>query len=158
MKRAIIAARAENGVIGAANKLPWRLPSDLQRFKRLTMGHHLIMGRKTFESIGKPLPGRTNVVISRSGFGAPGVVSVGSLEEAFTVAAADDVAFIAGGSQIYEQAIDIADILYLTTIEKEFSGDAYFPEFDLARWNLQASERGNDGELVWRFETFARRR
>lgn len=157
MKRALIAALSENRVIGIENRLPWRLPSDLQRFKRLTMGHHIIMGRKTFESIGRPLPGRTTVVISRGAFSAPNVVTAASLEAAFAVAAADDQPFICGGADVYRQAIDIADILYLTVIEKEVIGDAMFPEFDIGKWSLSASERGCDNGLDWRFETWARR-
>jgi dihydrofolate reductase len=157
MKRALIAAMAQNRVIGVDNKLPWRLPSDLARFKRLTMGHHIIMGRKTFESIGRPLPGRTTVVVSRAGFSAPNVVGASSLEEAFTVAAADDQPFICGGAEVYSQAIDIADILYLTVIEKEVIGDALFPEFDIGKWSLGATERGSDNGLDWRFETWTRR-
>ncbi len=157
MKRALIAARAQNGIIGVENRLPWRLPSDLSRFKRLTMGHHLIMGRKTFESIGRPLPGRTSVVISRHGFTAPGVQVVGSLEAAFAVAASDDQPFFCGGGEIYRQAIDIADILYLTTIEKDFIGDAIFPEFDISKWSFRVDERGSEAGLDWRFEIWERR-
>src|SRR5258708_289568 len=124
MKRALIAALARNRVIGIENRLPWRLPSDLARFKQLTMGHHLIMGRKTFESIGRVLPGRTTVVISRGSFSAPNVISAGSLEEAFTVAVGDEMPFICGGAEVYRQGIELADILYLTVIDKEVIGDA----------------------------------
>jgi dihydrofolate reductase len=157
MKRALIAALSRNRVIGIENRLPWRLPSDLARFKRLTMGHHLIMGRKTFESIGRPLPGRTTIVITRGAFNAPNVLTAGSLAEAFTVAAGDDLPFICGGAEVYRQAIDIADILYLTIVEKEIIGDAMFPEFDISKWSLSGSEPGSDNGLDWRFETWERR-
>jgi dihydrofolate reductase len=158
MKRALIAALARNRVIGIENRLPWRLPSDLARFKRLTMGHHLIMGRKTFESIGKPLPGRTTVVITRGAFSAPNVCIARSLDEAFSVAGEDDMPFICGGAEVYRQSIDIADILYLTIIDKDVIGDALFPEFDIGKWSLAATEKGSENGLDWRFETWERRR
>jgi dihydrofolate reductase len=157
MKRALIAALARNRVIGIENRLPWRLPSDHARFKRLTMGHHLIMGRKTFDSIGRVLPGRTTIVVTRGTFSAAGVLTAASLEEAFAVAGSDDMPFICGGAEIYRQSIDIADILYLTIIEKEITGDALFPEFDIDKWNLAGCEKGADNELEWRFETWERR-
>jgi dihydrofolate reductase len=157
MKRALIAALSQNRVIGIENRLPWRLPSDLARFKRLTMGHHIIMGRKTFESIGRPLPGRTTVVVSRRGFSAPNVVTVSTIAEAFSVAGADDQPFVCGGAEIYGQAIDIADTLYLTIVEKEVSGDAMFPEFDISKWSFSIEERGSENGLDWRFEIWTRR-
>jgi dihydrofolate reductase len=158
MRRALIACLSQNRVIGADNRLPWRLPADLARFKQLTMGHHLIMGRKTFESVGRPLPGRTTVVISRGPFSAPGVTVARSLPEAFSVAAEDDLAFVCGGAEVYRQSLDDVDILYLTIIEKDFSGDAMFPEFDTSKWNLLATERHWDDALAWRYETWERRR
>jgi dihydrofolate reductase len=157
MKRALIAALSENRVIGIENRLPWRLPSDLARFKRLTMGHHLIMGRKTFASIGRALPGRTTVVVSRADFSAANVLSARSIEEAFSVAANDDQPFICGGAEIYRQTIDITDILYLTIVEKQISGDALFPEFDTSKWSFSIEERGTDNGLDWRFELWTRR-
>jgi dihydrofolate reductase len=158
MKRALIAAMAGNRVIGSDNKIPWRLPSDLARFKRLTMGHHLIMGRKTYESIGRPLPGRTTIVVTRGPFSAPNVLTAPSLEAAFAVAGKDDLPFICGGGEIYRQSIERADILYLTTIEKDIIGDVTFPEFDISQWSLQSSEHGREADLDWRFETWERRR
>src|SRR5260370_4260992 len=131
MSLALIAAVARNGVIGRANALPWRLPADLKRFKTLTLGHTLMMGRKTFESIGRPLPGRTMVVISRGGFRAPeGVQVVATVEEALAAAAADSEVFVAGGAEIYQQTIARADRLYLTHIDSDFEGDTRFPDFD----------------------------
>ncbi len=108
----MIVAAAENGVIGVDNRLPWRLPADLQRFKRLTMGHHLIMGRKTYESIGRPLPGRITVVLTRTaGIDVPGVLVARSLDDAFAQAAArgDDEPFVCGGADVYAQALPECD-------------------------------------------------
>lgn len=158
MRRSIIVAVAENGVIGVDNALPWRLPADLQRFKRLTMGHHLIMGRKTFESIGRPLPGRTTVVLTRGDFAAPGVVVARSLDEAFAAARDDDEPFVCGGAEIYALALPGADRVYLTRIERDYQGDARFGALDPARWQLRESERHGAGDPPFRFETWDRRR
>lgn len=136
MRISIIAAMSRNRVIGRDNRLPWRLPADLARFKKLTMGRCLLMGRKTFESIGRPLPGRTTIVITRQKDYAPADVRVAhSLEEALGKAIGDEV-FIAGGAEIYRQALPLADRLYLTVIQKSFEGDAYFPELDKSSWQL----------------------
>lgn len=144
MRLSIIAALTSNNVIGRGNELPWRLPTDLKRLKSLTMGHHLLMGRKTWETIGRPLPGRTIVVITRSGeFASEGVTVVHSLEEAIRVAedARDDEPFIAGGAQIYEQAMHRADRMYLTRVHTELEGDTFFPDFDdVAEWQLTDAE------------------
>jgi dihydrofolate reductase len=133
----LIVAMAANRVIGRDNTLPWRLPGDLRRFKRLTMGHTLIMGRKTWESIGRPLPGRAIVIVTRQeGYGVPAGVSVArSVEEALEIAEGDEV-FIAGGEEVFRQTIGRADRLYLTRIDKEFPGDTFFPEFDPERFRL----------------------
>lgn len=139
----LIAAVARNRVIGAGNALPWRLPEDLQRFKALTLGHPIIMGRKTWQSLGRPLPGRTNIVVSRSAdFAAPGGSVVGSLQAAVAMAASAGAgeAFIIGGAEIYAQALPIAQRLQLTEIDREFAGDAYFPAFDPAQWRETARE------------------
>lgn len=144
MKLSLIAALAANNVIGRNNQVPWRLPTDLRRFKALTMGHHLIMGRKTFDSVGRPLPGRVNVVITRrEDWSAAGVTVEHSLEEALRVAAdaADAEAFIAGGAEIYELAIHRADRMYLTRVHAEVEGDTFFPEFDdVSEWRLVDAE------------------
>ncbi len=141
MKLAIIVAQAENRVIGINNKLPWHLSEDLRYFKQVTMAKPIIMGRKTYESIGRPLPGRTNIVISRNqAFTAAGVKVVSSLEAAIELAEAQCVidgaeeAMVIGGSQIYEQALERADRLYLTQVHAEVKGDAWFPEFEQACW------------------------
>src|SRR5262245_53191174 len=138
MRVSMIAAVAKNGTIGIDNKLPWRLPADLRHFKSLTMGHHLVMGRKTFESVGT-LPGRTTVVVSRRGLASlppAGVTVATSVAEALDLArrAGEAEAFVAGGAEIYRAALDYADRIYLTRIEKSFAGDATFPELDPDEW------------------------
>jgi dihydrofolate reductase len=126
---------AKNRVIGIENRLPWRLPGDMQRFRALTMGHHILAGRKTYESIGKPLPGRSMVVITRSGdFTAPGCIVVNSVAEAIAACRGDAEIFIIGGEQLYRQTLDVADRIYLTEVQAEFTGDACFPELDPTLW------------------------
>ncbi len=119
MRLSIIAAMSANRVIGSNNDLPWRLPADWKHFKSLTMGHHLIMGRKTFESIGQPLPGRTTVVIThQTGFAPTGVLVAHSIDQALQMVVEDDEVFVAGGAQIYQQMLPQADRLYLTSIHR----------------------------------------
>ncbi|MDI9878091.1 dihydrofolate reductase [Flectobacillus longus] len=137
MKLSIIVATAEKGVIGKDNQLIWHLPEDLKMFKRLTTGHVIIMGRKTFESIGKPLPNRTSIIISRNtDYHVEGCITVGSLGEAVAKAKeiGNEEAFIIGGAQIYALALDMADTVYLTQVHHEFEGDAFFPELDTNIW------------------------
>ena len=131
----LIVAMAKNRVIGTNNRLPWHLPADLKHFKTLTMGHHIVMGRNTYESIGKPLPGRTSVVVTRNAdYAPPGVMVVNSLEKAILVCADDAEIFVIGGAEIYRQAISFADRIYLTKIDADISGDTHFPEFDSNSW------------------------
>lgn len=133
----IIAAMGRNRAIGFKNTLPWRLPADLQRFKQLTLGHHIIMGRKTYESIGRPLPGRTSIIITRQpDFQAEGCLIAHSLDEAIDLAKSRDEqeAFIIGGAEIYAQALSSADRMYLTLVEAEPEADAFFPAFDENLW------------------------
>jgi len=131
----IIVAMAKNRTIGINNTLPWRCPEDLKHFKSLTMGHHMIMGRKTFDSIGKPLPGRTTVVISRNpALKIEGCIIAHSLHEAIAASAGDEEVFIVGGAELYKQALPLADTLYLTEIQQEVEGDAHFPAFDIKNW------------------------
>ena len=138
----IIAALARNRAIGRDNAMPWRLPEDLKRFKRLTMGHAVIMGRKTLESIGAPLPGRNNIVITRSGdWSRSGCLPVHSLEAALAAAGESEEAFVIGGAQIYALAMPLAQRLYMTEIERDFEGDAFFPELDRSRWREVSRER-----------------
>ena len=160
MRRSMIVAAAENGVIGVDNRLPWRLPADLARFKRLTMGHHLIMGRKTYESIGRPLPGRITVVLTRTaGIDVPDVVVARSLDEAFTQAAArgDDEPFVCGGAEVYAQALAACDRCYLTVVERQYTGDAIFPGLDAEKWQCRETEVHPDSDPPFRFETWDRR-
>ena len=138
---AMIAAVAENGVVGNGNAIPWRLPSDFAHFKRTTLGKPLVMGRLTFESIGRPLPGRTNIVVSRrTNYQPEGVLVVSSLqaalERAQAIAATDGAAevMIGGGAQIYAEALPFADRLYITHVALSPVGDAYFPPIDPAVW------------------------
>ncbi|MCG9095644.1 dihydrofolate reductase [Laribacter hongkongensis] len=153
---ALIAARARNGVIGLDNRMPWHLPEDLAYFKRVTLGKPVVMGRKTFESIGRPLPGRLNIVVTRNpGWQAAGVQVAHSLDAALALAAvaAPEEIMLIGGAELYRQALPQADVLYLTEIDAEFAGDAFFPEVDLARWRIdreEAGQRDSDG-LRWRF-------
>lgn len=124
-----------NRLIGADNALPWRLPADLQHFKKITMGHPIVMGRRTWESIGRPLPGRTNIVItSREDYEAPGAVVVASLDEAWAAAGEPDELMIIGGAGVYEQTLAKADRIYLTEIDAEFEGDTWFPELREGEW------------------------
>jgi dihydrofolate reductase len=137
----IIVAMAKNRVIGAHNKLPWHLSSDLKRFKALTMGHHIIMGRRTFDSIGKILPGRTSVVISRnSGLHSEGVLVADSLGKALELAANDSEVFVIGGEQIFREALPIADRVFLTEIDRDFDGDIFFPPLSQTDWVETARE------------------
>jgi len=148
IRLSIIAAVAQNDVIGRDNALPWRLPSDLKRFKAITMGKPLVMGRKTFESIGRPLPGRTNIVVSRRAAAPlPGVVAAASLAEALEAArrqaAADgvDEIFVIGGAALYREALPLADRLYITEVKAAPTGDVvFFPAIDRGRWREQARE------------------
>lgn len=139
----LIAAVAANGVIGSDNALPWRLPEDLKRFKALTLGHPVIMGRRTHESIGRPLPGRRNIVISRNAaYRAEGCEVAASLGEAINACiSAEDEIFVIGGAQIYAAAMQWAQRLYLTEILADFDGDARFPDFDREAWQETARER-----------------
>lgn len=135
MRISLIVAASRNGVIGTGGKLPWHLPADLKRFKELTMGHPILMGRKTFQSIGKPLPGRTNIVITRQpGFQACGAVVAHSLEEALRLCEKEAEAFVIGGAEIYKQALPLADRIYLTRINQDFDGDTFLFDIDPAVW------------------------
>lgn len=143
----IIVAVAENGVIGGGNTLLWHISEDLQRFKRITQGHPVIMGRKTFESLGRPLPNRHNVVVTRRRDYAPeGVTIVSSLEEAIAMFPPSEEIFITGGGQIYEQAMPLADKLYLTTVMHDYEGDTRFPEWDRSGWREVFREHHENGK------------
>ncbi len=136
----LIVAVADHGVIGQQNALPWRLSGDLKRFKAVTMGKPIIMGRKTFDSIGKPLPGRANIVVTRqSDLQLPGCVVVSSLEQALTSVQADEYMII-GGAEIYRQALPLAQRVYLTRVHANISGDAFFPVLEPSQWHETSRE------------------
>jgi dihydrofolate reductase len=142
-------------VIGAGGAIPWRLPDDLKRLRALTTGHTVIMGRKTYESIGRPLPNRENVVVTRqAGYQAPGCTVVGSVEDALRAAGHEDTVFILGGGEIYAATIGLAGRLFLTHVDAEVQGgDAWFPEVDPAQWRLVArEEHPADARHEYRFE------
>ena len=142
----IIVAVAKNGTIGDKNALLWHISEDLRNFKRITSGHPVIMGRKTFESLGRPLPNRTNVVISRTTTHIEGCTVVDSLEKAIALFPTDEEVFIIGGAQIYAQALSLADKFYLTKVEHEYEGDTSFPEWDPTQWHLVKEEAFSCGE------------
>ena len=128
---------SSNRVIGRSGTLPWHLPADLRFFKQTTMGHPVIMGRRTYDSVGRPLPGRTNIVISRDpALQRDGVSVVGSLAEALQKAEDTDEVFVVGGAEIYRQALPLATRIYLTLIHVELEGDTFFPELDETKWKL----------------------
>lgn len=161
MSISIIVAMARNRTIGIDNTLPWRCPEDLQHFKALTMGHHMIMGRKTYDSIGKPLPGRTTVVVTRDiNLNIEGCLIAHSLQEAINACADDTQIFIVGGAEIYAQALAHVDTLYITEIQQDVDGDAWFPEFDAADWQEVAREartQDTPQPLEYHFVTYRRR-
>lgn len=141
MKISIIVAVADDLLIGANNKLLWHLPADFAHFKKLTLGKSVVMGRKTFESIGKPLPNRRNIVISRNkNLKIPGCEIVNSLEAAIELLQNEMEIMILGGAQIYQLALPIADVMYLTFVHNKFKGDAYFPQWDQTKWQEVSRE------------------
>jgi dihydrofolate reductase len=148
---------ARNRVIGANGKLPWHLPSDLKRFKALTMGHHIIMGRNTFESIDRILPGRISVVISRNPAYRPdGVLVADGLGKALALAAGDSEVFVIGGEQIFRETLDVADRILMTEIDRDFAGDTFFPGIDPSKWKLVSREPLPDPELAASFAVLER--
>lgn len=147
----VIAALAKNRVIGIENRLPWRLPEDLAHFKALTLGHPILMGRKTFESLGRPLPGRTNIVITRNAHYQPeGCLVADSIPAALALCGDADEAFFIGGAELYAQAIPLADRLYLTEVDIEAAGDAWFPEYDTHAFRevSRTSHTGEKGDAL----------
>lgn len=155
MELIIIVARAKNGVIGADNQLPWKLPEDLKHFKETTLGHPIIMGRNTWESLGRPLPGRRNIVVSRNTRYSPeGAEVFSSLDDAIDACSGSDKVFIIGGAQIYEQAMNMADTLIVTEVDIEVVGDAHFPNIDPENWEEIARESHHNGNLAFDFVTY----
>jgi dihydrofolate reductase len=162
MRIALIVAMAENRVIGRNNQLPWRIPADLRHFKALTLGKPVIMGRKTYESIGRPLPGRDNIVISAdSGYQAEGCQVVHSVEQALEAAGSCEEAMIIGGANLYRQTLENADRLYLTLVKAEPEGDTWFPEIELQQWReieRQAHTADESNEFDYDFVVLERAR
>ncbi len=155
----LIAAVAANGVIGSENELPWRLPEDLKRFRVLTLGNPVIMGRRTFESIGRPLPGRRNIVVTRNiDYRAEGCETRNTLGAALAACqGGSDEVFVIGGAQIYAEALPLAQRLYLTEIRRAFEGDARFPHWDRTAWKEVAREAHRTGDgLEYEFAVYDR--
>ena len=137
----LIVAMSRNRVIGADGKIPWHLPGELKLFKDLTMGHPIIMGRKTWESIGRLLPGRTTVIVTRQhGYGVPGAIVAHTLQEAIAACRGNEDIFVIGGAEIFREALPIADRVYLTTVDAELPGDTFMPGFEGAAWRVQSSQ------------------
>ena len=157
----LIAAAAENNALGKDNDLLWHLPEDFKRFKQITSGHYIIMGRKTFESFPKPLPNRTHIIITRQKeYLADGCLVVHSLEEALEISPQNEEVFIIGGAQIYKQALPFADKIDLTRVHIELDADAFFPEFNTSKWNLVFSEKHFKDEkhqFDYTFETYIKK-
>ena len=142
MKRSLVVAVARNGVIGRDNRLPWKLPKDLAYFKRVTMGHPIVMGRRTWQSIGRPLPGRDNIVVSRNpAFEAPGATVVTSLDAAWRAAGNAEEVCVIGGTSLFAESLPIADRIHLTEVDAVVEGDTFFPEFDRGQWVEREVER-----------------
>jgi dihydrofolate reductase len=138
----LVAAVASNGIIGRNGGMPWRLPEDLKHFKNLTLGHPVIMGRKTWESLGKALPGRENIVVTRQpGYEAPGAAIASSLDAALALCAGETVAFVIGGGELYAAALPVASGLVMTEIQRDYEGDARFPAYDRSHWRETQRER-----------------
>lgn len=156
----LIAAVAENLALGKNNDLIWHLPNDFKRFKTITSGHYIIMGRKTFESFPKPLPNRTHVIISRQKEYQPeGCLVVDSIEKAIEIAPKNTTVFVIGGGEIYNLAMPLADKLDITRVHHQFEADAFFPEIDLTKWKLVSAEKNFKDEkhlYDYSFETYTR--
>lgn len=154
-KITLIAAIDENRVLGKDNQLIWYLPEDLKRFKRLTTGHAIIMGRKTFESLPKALPNRHNIVVTRNkNYSKEGISVCHSLEEAIECAFEDQQPFVIGGGQIYKQALEIASVIELTKIHAQFDGDVFFPEINDQKWSVEKEERIRGADFEYSFITY----
>jgi dihydrofolate reductase len=157
----VIAAVAENNALGKENQLLWHLPDDFKRFKAITSGHYIIMGRKTFESFPKPLPNRTHVIISRQpNYQPEGCIVVNSLEKAIEACPKTEEVFIIGGGEIYRQSIEVANKLDLTKVHASFEGDTYFPEINLTQWKLVFEEfhpKDDRHDYAFTFQTYLKK-
>jgi len=156
-----IAAMGKNRVIGKDNSLPWKLPADMRHFHDLTLGKPIIMGRKTYESIGKPLPNRTNIIITRDqNYNAEGCIVVHSIDEALKASEGNEEVMVIGGAQIYKEILPKANKMYLTIIDADFEGDAFFPEYNIEEWEETAyeeHERDAENQYDYRFLTMERK-
>ena len=139
-----LVAMDKNRVMGIDNRLPWRLPADVKFFKEVTMGHPVVMGRKTYDSIGKPLPGRENIILTRNvDYQPEGCKVIHTVEESIEyMKNKNDEVFVIGGAQLFKELFPVADRLYITEIHHEFEGDTFFPEFEESEWTLSSSEKG----------------
>lgn len=157
---ALIAAVASNGIIGAGNRLPWHLPEDLAHFRALTSGHCVVMGRKTWASIGRPLPNRQNIVVThQADLRVEGAAVAHSLEQALSMSDRPDPVFVIGGEALYRAALPLADLLYLTEIDRDFAGDARFPAFERALWREVARDvhaPASSAGFAYHFATYER--
>ena len=157
MGLSLIVARASNGVIGKDNQLPWHLPADLQHFKAITMGKPIVMGRKTFESIGRPLPGRQNIVVTRNpDFMSSGITVVHSVEAAIAAANKTEEIMIIGGTELYKLSLPLAGRIYLTDIQQDFDGDAHFPSLGSQWREVSREDHVSDDGLSYSFCVFER--
>ncbi len=158
--RILIAATSQNNALGKDNKIIWHLPDDFKRFKELTSGHHIIMGRKTFESFPKPLPNRTHVVITRQkNYNPEGCIVVNSIKDAFEICPKNEDVFLIGGAEIYKLGLPFTDKIELTYINETFEADAFFPEIDFSEWKLTNEEFHSKDEKHahdFSFQTFIR--
>lgn len=165
LRLSLLVAMARNRVIGRNNKLPWHLPADLKHFKFLTMGKTIVMGRKTYESIGKPLPGRVNIIITRqAGYEVPGATVVSSIDDALLmcekIRSINGENFIIGGEELYRQTLKICQRIYITEIQRDFEGDVYFPEVDPNEWKETQRDKHiseNDANLEYHFVVLDRK-
>ena len=154
----LIVAIAKNRVIGVNNTLPWHLPEDLKRFRALTTGHHIIMGRKTYDSLGRLLPGRTTVIVTRNqNYKVEGAIVVHSLEAAIAACGDDNEAFLIGGAELYKDGLKLGNKLYVTEIDAEYEGDAFFPEFEMNEWESgQCESHQAENGLRFSYITYQR--
>lgn len=165
LRLSLLVAMARNRVIGRNNKLPWHLPADLKHFKFLTMGQTIVMGRKTYESIGRPLPGRANIIVTRqTGYEVPGAIVVNTIDDALLICertgSINGENFIIGGEELYRQTLKICQRIYITEIQRDFEGDAFFPEFDPNEWEEKQRDRHiseNDTNLEYHFVVLDRK-
>jgi dihydrofolate reductase len=157
----MIAAASENNALGKNNELVWHLPNDFKRFKNLTSGHHIIMGRKTFESFPKPLPNRTHIVISRQeDYNPEGCIVVSSMEKALEICPKDETSFIIGGGEIYKLGMPFSDKIELTVVHHNFEADAFFPEINIEEWEITSSEFQSKDEkhlFDYTYQTYSRK-